>query len=133
MPRSASRRVRDRGTRCIERTRRRGQGVCACCAAPIEPGQRYRELVLADGGFVRRTAHAACIASDPDWACFVLDPADAGLAAVRREWGHRYRVGVQVLVNGLMGHIVGGEGRWVLVDVCGAVQRHEPRQLRWTN
>ena len=128
---SKTRSRNDRGTRCVERMRTRGQGRCVACSEPIVPGEAYRELVQADGGFVRRTAHVHCVDGIAAWDAFSLCEADETLAEVRRQHGHRFRVGARVRWHGLEGRIVGGDGGWALVDVCGVVRQAAPEALEW--
>ena len=106
-------------TRCVERTRTKGEGECFLCDDPIVPGEKYRDLLVMDGPLSRLHTHVGCAAGDAEWDAFELTPEDVALKAVRRKRGHRFRVGMPVVVLGMDGVISGGRSGYVLVRQNG--------------
>jgi len=119
--------------RVTARTRRRPSAATCCeCAAPIDVGDSYRELVAVqeddsfNKSFARLVAHEWCVWSDPCWTVTTQAElhrrAVESLTFVRQRYGLDARPGQRCLALGEPGAVVEGDGKYVCVRLDG--RRH---------
>ena len=90
-------------TRCNEfRRASRSTLVCDVSGDNIYAGDRYRELIIVEGGdFTRRVALVSAVQGKPEWEPFLLQEGDQAFADLREGGNHRWRLGATVQVLGL--------------------------------